>query len=550
MIKLTKRYALLFSLLFSQAAVAEQQNEWGYAMQPGESVWSVAHELLTDWREWKTIERLNNVRNDRQMSPGTVLKIPRNLIQEKQSDIKILDVNGDVTAQVKLREGKAKALLPLSRGQSLSQGDLIKTAAQASVLLEFDDGTQVLLLGDSVLRIEQATVIGNKRKVVDIKVFLEEGEAEIRANPAKVPGSRFLIDTPVAFATTKGTTYRVRAQGESTAAEVTQGLIGVGNKLGATNVRQGYGTLTKANEPPKKPKKLLPAPVLPEIDNVVRYLPGKLAWDKLDGASQYRSQISPDQAFTAIVYDQISAHPKMGLPAALEDRSYWIRVSAISAEGLQGLSSLQQINIEARPFPPVRQGPMPSDSLYVGEIEFSWSKPELADSFVFEIAKDKSFTEIIETHDNIKETQFVAVVSEPGNFFWRVSSVTQEGKHGPEGHAGAFKVKPVPPKPEMREPVSSETEISFSWQEEEGVSFYQLQLAKDKAFKQLVVDNKTEQASLAIDKPQAGTYYMRVRSIDADDYAGEWTEPQEVVQPVENWWPMIISGSLSVLLLL
>lgn len=550
MIKLPKSCAFLCALLFSGSAFAEQQNEWSYSMQPGESVWTIAHELLTDWREWQTIERLNNVSNDRQMSPGTVLRIPRSLINERRSDIRILDVTGNVTAQVNLKGGKAKAQLPLSRGQSLSQGDFIKTAKQASVLLEFDDSTQVLLLGGSVLKIEQATVIGNKRKVVDVKVFLEEGEAEIRANPAKVPGSRFLIDTPIAFATTRGTTYRVRAKADSTAAEVTEGLIGVGNELGKTQVRKGFGTLAKADEPPKKPTKLLPAPKVPQIDQVVRYLPGKLSWDKVAKAAQYRSQISPDQAFQSIVYDQISSHPKMGLPTLLQDQTYWIRVSGISAQGLQGLSSVQKIDVAARPFPPVRQGPLASDSLYAGEIEFSWSRPETAAEFVFEIATDKAFDQVVKRQEGISETKYTALVEQPGQYFWRVSSVTQAGKHGPVGHAGQIKVKPVPPKPEMKEPVSSETEISFSWQPEEGVSFYQLQFAEDKAFKQVLVDQKTDESTLAIEKPQAGTYYMRVRSIDADAYAGEWTEPQEVVQEVENWWPVIMTGAATVLILL
>jgi hypothetical protein len=548
--KLKQSLALLCILMFSQTVLAETESEWNYPMQPGESVWSIAHELLTDWREWKTIERLNNISNDRQMLPGTVLKIPRSLIKERQSDITILDVSGTVTAQVVMNDGTVKAHLPLVRGQSLGQGDQIKTSPQSSVLLEFDDSTQVLILENSLLKIRQATVVGSKRKVVDIKVFLEEGEAEIRANPAKVPGSQFLIDTPVAFATTKGTTYRVRAQGSSTAAEVVEGKIGVENNLGGTTVNQGYGTLAKADMPPAKPTKLLPAPELPDLSAPIHYLPGKLVWSELKGAAKYRGQISPDKLFTAIVYDSVSDQPKMGLPSSLQDKSYWLRVRAISEEGLQGFSSVQEITIDARPFPPVRQAPRSSDSIYSGEVEFVWSRPELADRFQLDIAKDEHFETLALQESDISDTRFTANIMEPGDYYWRVTSITSQGKVGPLGFAGEFTVKPVPAKPELQAPVSSENEMFFSWNTEPDIKYYQLQFASDQEFNNILVDKNTDKAELAIDKPQPGTYYIRVRAFDADDYAGEWTAPQQVEQPIENWWPLIFSGAATLLLIL
>ncbi len=519
-------------------------------MQPGESVWSIAHELLTDWREWKTIQRINNVKNDRKMAPGTVLTIPRSLIHEQFSDIKILDVSGTVTAEVVMKDGSAKAHLPLVRGQSLGQGDYIRTAEQSTVLLAFDDGTEVLIMENSLLRIDQATVVGNSRQVFDIKVFLEDGEAEIRVNPGKVPGSQFLINTPAAFATTKGTTYRVRAYNNATAAEVMQGLISVANAQGETRVKQGFGTLAKVNEAPIKPKRLLAEPKLPALPSTIRYLPGKLSWDKMPGAASYRSQISPDQAFNSIVYDVISTQPKMVLPSTLLDRPYWLRVMAIDADGLQGLPATSQIEIDARPFPPMRQAPRPSSSVYAGEVEFSWLQPETVVAYNLQIATDKDFNNLYLERNNLNRTDFTATIDAPGRYFWRVTSIAAGGKVGPVGHTGAFNVKPVPPKPDLKDPASSETQLFFNWREEEGVKEYQLQLAKDKNFSNLVVDSRTEKAEVAIEKPQAGTYYLRVRAYDVDDYAGEWSAVQKVEQPIENWWPVIFTGALTVILML
>ncbi|WP_299180618.1 FecR domain-containing protein [uncultured Neptuniibacter sp.] len=518
-------------------------------MQPGETIWSIAHELLTDWRQWQAVEKLNHVRNDRKMPPGTVLKIPRSFISEYPSDIKIIDVSGTVTAQIVMR-GEARAHLPLVRGQSLGQGDIIKTADNASVLLEFDDGTQVLILENSRLRIEQATVLGSKRRVVDIKVFLEEGEAEIRSNPAKVPGSQFLIDTPAAFATTKGTTYRVRAKPESTMAEVTQGVIGVGNAEGAVRVAQGFGTVTEMNQRPKAPEALLPAPNLPEPPAVIRYLPGKMEWRVLSGAAHYRSQISVDSEFSSIHYDELSNQPKVSLPVTLQDGVYWLRVSGLNPDGLQGFNALKKLTIDARPFPPVRQLPRPAQSSYVGAVSFSWTRPDLAASFRFELSKDRAFSRLVISESGLKGTEFEVELSEPGEYFWRVTSVTESGEVGPVGFPGEFLLKPIPPIPELKAPVKTENELFFSWQPEEQVVQYEFQMGADRAFKEVLFERISDAPEVAVDKPEVGTYYIRVRSLDADHYAGAWSEPQRVVVPVENWWPVILTGAASLLLML
>lgn len=531
-------------------ANAEEPAEWQYSMQSGESIWSIAHELLTDWRDWQTIERLNNVTNDRRMPPGSVLRIPRTLINEYDANIKVLDVSGTVTAEVVLKDGSVKAHLPLAKNQGLGQGDQIKTSEQSSVLLEFDDGTQVLVLEKSLLKVERASVLGNQRRVVDIKVFLESGEAEIRANPGKVPGSQFLIDTPAAFATTKGTQYRVRAEKQRTAAEVSEGLIEVANNLGDIRVRKGFGTVAQADQAPIKPKLLLAAPELPDMSATVRYLPGKLQWQAVPDAVAYRAQISPDAAFSTIVYDKRADVPKMGLPASLLDQPYWLRVSAISHDGLQGLAAVRAFNIDARPFPPVQQSPRASDSIYVGEVKFSWSRPETAAGFILEVAQDADFTQPLLRQEQITNTHFSLALEQPGQYFWRVTSVAADGEVGPVGFNGQFKVKPIPATPELQAPVSSDKGLFFSWGAEQGIKHYQLQFASDKAFKNILADTQTEQAEASIKKPEPGTYYLRVRAFDKDNYAGEWSAPQQVEQPIENWWPFIISGAATLLLML
>ncbi|WP_286237167.1 FecR domain-containing protein [Neptuniibacter halophilus] len=549
---MNKTQQCLFSMLLlvvSPLSLAKETPDWNYVMQPGESIWSIAHELLTDWRHWQALESYNNVRNDRQMPPGTVLRIPRNLISEQASDIRVVNVSGTVTAEVDLEHG-ARAHLPLLRGRNLRPGDRIRTAAQSSVLLEFADGTQVLILESSLLRVEQASVMGQQRKVVDIQVFLESGEAEIRANPKKLPGSRFLIDTPAAFATTKGTQYRVRAEAERTAAEVTQGLIGVTNSRGDTRVAAGYGTLARADEAPRPPAKLLPAPGLENIQQPLRYLPEQIRWAALPEATGYRVQISPDPEFSALVVDQSVTRAQFNLPVRLQDQPYWLRVSGISSEGLQGFAQVQKIVIDARPFPPLQQTPVQGASLYVGAVDFSWSQPELAASYHLEIARDEGFTDRVRLEQGIRAAQWQETITRPGVYFWRVNSVTASGEEGPSGVIGQFNVMALPPTPELQQPVIDQEQLTLRWREEPGVARYQLQLAGEPEFANPELDQITTDSALSVVRPASGNYYLRVRGVYEDGVSGGWSEPQQVVVPVESWWPLAIPASTLLLLLL
>lgn len=533
----------LLTLLLSNASRAEE-SMWEYEMQPGDHIWKIAHELLTDWRSWQEVERLNNVSNDRLMAAGTVLRIPTSMIQRRQARIQLIEVSGPVT--LISAADKSEQLLT---NQTLNVGDSIKTGSNASALLKFEDNTQILLNAESEFIINQASIIGSNRNVIDINVLLKAGEAEIRANPIKSPGSRFVIETPSAFATTRGTVYRIRADKNQTAAEVTQGRIDVANTLGSTKVRQKYGTVTAKNSAPQKPKRLLAAPAVPTIETI-RYLPARASWNAIAGADSYRSQLSDQQEFSRIILDNLGKPAKLNIPASLKDGQYWLRVKAADKDGLQGLESLQSFTIDARPFPPIIQSPRSKDPLYAGETTFKWAQPEEAKQYRFELSQEKSFSSLIQPATTLSDQQLTTNIAEAGTYFWRVTSINTQGKSGPTGHANQMTVRPTPATPDLREPTTSKTELGFSWKEDDISTHYQIQLANDKNFKQIITDNEVSTADASLKKPTSGTYFMRVRGFDNENYAGSWSSVQKIEVPVDSYLPAIIWSTLAIIILL
>lgn len=550
--KILIKLLILLSLLLSALGQADEKThpDLVYSVQSGESIWSIAHDILNDWKDWKAIADINQIINDRQMPPGTELIIPYEMISERQSTAKVIDVNGTVTARVAMKDGNLKAQLPLVRGQRLKRDDIITTGNQSSALLEFDDGTRILILENSLLHIKRTRIIGNSRKILDIKIFIEKGEAEIRANPSKVPGSHFLIETPIAFATTKGTTYRVRNQtGYSTIIEVTQGKVGVKNTEGETEVNKGQGTLVRAGMSPTKPEALLKPPILSGLKSVIHYLPYELTWQPVKGATKYRVQLVSGTDFNLVFYDQIIAKSNTVIPDTLQDRQYQLKVSAISNNGIQGFSQTNLINIAAHPLPPIKQSPRSDELLYTGDIKFKWLQPEDTASFMLEISNEPDFNRPI-IKQKITQTNFSLNMPKQGQYFWRVTSITSTGKTGPKGQADKFTLNPLPGTPSIQNIKPQDETVFLNWSDAPHATSYQLQLAEDKSFQQLLINQSTNRSELVIKKLNPSKYFIRVRGIDANGKAGNWCATQEINQQNESWWSLILFGGTAAIIFL
>lgn len=543
-----KKLALitLLASAYSYQVAAETQatdGYWQYEMQPGESVWGIAHELLTDWRSWQRITRINGVANDRAMPPGTVIKIPVELVNQRASSIQIKSLSGSVLLS------SAGSNVPLSGPRALVAGDALTTSDNASALVHFEDNTQLLLHPESRLLIKRASVIGNQRQVMDINVSLEDGEAEIRANPDKAPGSRFLIETPAVFATTRGTVYRVRADGNTTAAEVTQGRISLDNSAGSQSLVQNFGSITEKDQPPKPPVKLLPAPQFNAPTQPTQYLPSAVRWQPVAGASGYRVQLSSDEQFNNILQDSTRPGPSYSLPTKTQDGPHWLRVRAIDSQQLQGNSGSLALDIQARPFPPVNQSPYEGQAVYTGEIEFTWTKPEGDSRYLFELSESKDFSKPLQSRQMGSDLTTSVSIEQPGHYFWRVTSIN-DTRQGPPGHASAFEVRPKAAAPDLSEPEQTEEQLIFAWPAGEQISKYQAQLAKDKDFNNILQQVESSNPKALFERPASGDYFLRVRSFDSYDYPGDWSSTQQLYVPAKSYLPAGIWGILTVILIL
>jgi hypothetical protein len=79
----------------------------------------------------------------------------------------------------------------------------------------------------------------------------------------------------------------------------------------------------------------------------------------------------------------------------------------------------------------------------------------------------------------------------------------------------------------VEEPKIGDKEIQIRWRSlGEGVT-YHFQMAKDKAFQEVLIDESLTKPEIKFEKPgDPGEYYTRVSVIDSEGYEGDFSDPQ------------------------
>ncbi len=533
---------LLASVSFLLSIAPVSAEDWLYTIKPGDTVWDLSHDLLKDWRYWKDILRHNQIEDATTIRPGMRIAIPLYVVKEEHSEARVQAVHGDA----RVRIGSTGQPLPLKPGMALSVGDHVMTGGNSTVLISLEDGSVILMQEQSELEFTRLRKLGGGENL-DAGLYVRKGAMKMDANPSHHPDNSYEIQTVAANSAVRGTHFRIGVDGAASRTEVLQGLVSVGNDLGSVDVPENFGTVVEKDAPPVKPVQLLDAPDLDVVPSLVRYLPTVVRLDTPPGAAGYHIQIATDDEFLQLVLDR-KVKNRFMIDQALADGSYHVRVRALDARGLEGRDAVTRLTVDARPQAPLVRQPLPGKVLHAGDLVFSWAEVEAADKYRFELAADEAFRDV-RTERMVDGTRITLPVSE-GSWYFRLTSVTSEGRAGPPGRTVKIDVLPVPPVPQPKPPATEEGKLVLAWQAVEGVASYHVQVAADRDFQELLVDESTSTPVLKVPRPPSGFYYFRLRSVDAEGYQGAFGPAQRFEIKPDSYWPLAIMGIAVALLLL
>ena len=517
---------------------ASGADDFLYTVQAGDHPWNIAQRFLKDPSYGARLKQLNRIANDRRVPPGTQLRIPAEWLRLRALRVRVLAVHGDAVVVPGAGVGRAAMA-----GEELLPGMLLRTGPQASATLEFEDGSRVLVRRDTELRlVRSAQPLIHAGALVELDLL--RGALENVVKPVANPSGRFEIRSPAAIAAVRGTQFRVSATDTQTRTEVLEGAVLVANPAGQSTTGAGLGTLADVGRAPEQPTPLLAAPDLAALPERFERLPIDWPLPAVAGAAGYRTQLAPDDRFSLILSDEVAAAPR-ARALDIVDGTYVVRLRAIDANGLEGLSAERALVVYARPEPPLLIEPAPDAETVSERPTFKWTRANAIWHYRLEITPADASTGTTPLQKTVVPADGASIQVElpVGVHSWRVASVDPErGRQGPWGDRQSF--RRVLPGPGVEPPQVTAGSVTLRWSAQPRVSSYRLQVAGDDTFGQLLADVRPTVPQHQLEHLVAGTYHIRVQSTGDDGYVGprgaaqSFTVPPE--PPPEYWKALLI----------
>lgn len=320
-----------------------------HVVRPADTLEGLARRFVGSHTFWRELHRINpRIANPHRITPGDRIRIW------------VAPQRDEATAQVDVVAGRVdEEPLPIDwqparRGDLLLERDGLRTFAQGSSRLVFDDGSSVTLSENSLVFLRPRP--GPARPLPRREIEIELGEADIAALPA--PARRAEVEIVVGSSRSRtaaapGSPLLARSQATPSGTARLMVYRGSGEVEAAgerVELPEGTGTSVAPSAPPAPAEPLLPAPEpttpAPEAD--LGLDDPWLVWQPVAGAESYRIEVCRDPECGEQVEQQRDL-PEPRARLALSDAStplYW-RVAATSSSGLDGYAS------PARRFRPV-----------------------------------------------------------------------------------------------------------------------------------------------------------------------------------------------------
>lgn len=523
-------------LSLAQAATTPEA-DWVYMVKPGDTLSNISQTYLISTKKWPGLQKLNKVGEPKQLTPGTQLRLPVALLKREAVDAEVLNLQGSVT-----RTPLNGAAQVLDKATRLQTGDTIDTGADATISIKFIDGSRLLLTPKSRLVLSEMVILG-KSGVAQTVMELQQGALDTRVSKQSPTAGRYEIKSRAVNLAVRGTDFRASVDpvDQVGRSEVLEGAVQASAAGAPVLVPAGFGTSAVPGQAASPPVALLGAPDLSGVDKRMERVPLRFQWAALTGATRYRAQVFADKTFERLLLDGIFSNPGAKW-ADLPDGRYVLRVRGVDKGGLEGLNADQEFVLKARPEPPFISSPVDGGKAYGPEVTLIWSNSLTAQAYHVQFSTKPDFSDRMSDVTDLKTNEH-SLPLEPGKYYWRVASIAAGQDHGPFSDTQGYTQRKIPDSPKAEEPAMDEKSIAFRWRAGDEGSQYQLQLAKESSFTKPTLDKTLTENQVRIDRPAPGTYFMRVKTIDVDGFAGPFGAAQRVEvpePPSKPWWLLLL----------
>lgn len=500
-----------------------QGGDFLYDVEPGDTLIGLAARYMQRPDDWRLLQTRNRVADPYRLVPGSRIRMPLSRIPVAPATARVVFVRGQVRA-----DGR-----PVQVGQALAESSRVDTGADGAITLELPDTTRVALPADTSMAVRRMRSFA-RSGLTDTVIGVDRGAVDSRVAPRGGGVGRYEIRTPVMVTGVRGTRYRVAVDRTGSRSEVAEGLVGVGALSMSRDVAAGFGVGVSARGQLGKPVALLPAPEVAAVAQPVMSRSLAVQWQAVAGAASYRIAVARDAALT----EWVSAAEVAGPAATLDDLpdgELYVVVNALAADGMTGHAGVLPITVRRHPPAPFSLGPRPDGVAYGGDAQFRWAAVPEASVYEIAVAADAGFTRQADVR---RETGVASRMTLPtGQWWWRLRSLDARGQPGPWSDAQRLRVEAALPLPAASD---SGAELLVRWPADSAArSGYVVQIAGDEGFGQGLQTLRATRNEVALPRPDAGTYYVRVARAEGAEGAegadvppaAAFSAPQRIVLP-------------------
>ncbi len=491
---------------------------------------------------WPRIARVNRLANPDRLKPGQKLLIPVDMLKGTPLEGSITFIKGRATSSI----GSDSVPQVLSLGSKVKPGSEVRTSAESSVEISYEDGTSFILRDNSSVSVKAAKKTASHYLR---QLFLSGGKIISRIKAATGRGSRNEIRTPSAVAEARGTVYRVSLDDrKTTRSEVLEGKIAVSSIAGAVSVKEGEGTFVPLNGIPSAPRKLVQPPEPADLQQLYRDLPIRISLRRTEGAALQGVVISRDTGGKDVLREETAAPTEVVEIDGLEDGYYTLRTFGLDTDGLEGIPSEPlEFQVRLNPLPPMLNAPSEDGKVFSSVVDLTWLQVKDAAKYHVQLAGDNQFSQMIAEEPAVDKTHLRIGNLPPGSYSFRARSIAEDGYAGKWSVVQEFTIVPPPPAPSAERPQVKGEAVFLRWAPVGRSALYQVQVSTDERFaQQVILDEKVKQPAISIPEPkQPGTYFVRVRGIEKEGREGDFSAPQSFT--VERSFPYWSLGALGII---
>jgi hypothetical protein len=246
-------------------------------------------------------------------------------------------------------------------------------------------------------------------------------------------------------------------------------------------------------------------------------------WQRLPGAAVYDIEIAEDRAFAKVVVRETVSVTEYRWHTLARRPHYW-RVRGVDADGRKGVFSAPRV-IGAVVGTPQLAAPAAGQRIGHGAepptVRLRWQRGgEALARYDLQVARDAAFTDVVLSR-RVTGTEQAFRPPGPGRYHWRVGGIDLHGQVVAPGDAREFVVfvetpRAVAPREGTSLPwAEGGVAVTLEWQPRP-VRGFQVQVATDPAFKQLVVRERVPRTALSVRAPARGGYFWRVRGVEPE----------------------------------